>query len=510
MRHATPGALTEQGQTRRHRWITTAGVALTLVLAPAAVWALPAQSPLAQEDASGSAAQSTNQVIAQGITRLPKGDLAWTVRGFEVPGGEGTAIEGFPIGFAVADGATVAVQDEDGGTLGLLDDGEAVFLPSGKAGVLASHRGDAANLFEIALVAAEDAAAGTTPGTVVGNAFAPPQGRSFEIELARNELSQNEEAFIPISASGAPTLFLVTAGTIQLTPPGGQPVELAAGQYALLTGEVTARGAGSDLAAILVAAIGEATNETAKADGTPRAGRADGEGKRDKSAQGAGGGAKQPKQKKVKPPRTGGGGGGQSGGGGRGGQTQQPQTGDTGAPPVTGGVETPAAGTPPAEPVPTEEVPASPTVPDAETPAAEATPPADDVEQDDTTDDSDSEQDATDEEDEVVQEDTNDTGNDDVDQTDGVEQTDETDQSETDPAADDVEQVPVDDAGLVDESAEQTVPEETLPIVETPVEQAPIEEVPVEEVPVEEAPVEQVPAEVVPEGDQPVDPAAQG
>jgi hypothetical protein len=59
------------------------------------------------------------QVIAQGITRLPRGDIAWTVRTIEAAGGEHTPVASFPVGFVVADGGTIAVLDAQGDVLNL-------------------------------------------------------------------------------------------------------------------------------------------------------------------------------------------------------------------------------------------------------------------------------------------------------------------------------------------------------------------------------------------------------
>ena len=148
------------------------------------------------------------QVIAQGVARLPGGDVAWTVRSIEVPGGEGTPVASFPIGFAVADGAAIAVLDAKGEVLNLLADGEAAFLPSGKAGALASWQEDMASLYEVALVSGQEASAGETPGTVAGNPFAAPKGDAFDIEITRTMLARDDQATIPASRSGTPVLVL--------------------------------------------------------------------------------------------------------------------------------------------------------------------------------------------------------------------------------------------------------------------------------------------------------------
>jgi hypothetical protein len=116
-------------------------------------------------------------VIAQGIARLPRGDVAWTVRSVEASAGEDTLVASFPIGFVVADDGTIAVLDAQGDVLNLLEDGEAAFLPEGKAGALASWQDDEASLYEVALVSGREAEAGETAGSVIGNPVRRSSGR---------------------------------------------------------------------------------------------------------------------------------------------------------------------------------------------------------------------------------------------------------------------------------------------------------------------------------------------
>jgi hypothetical protein len=341
-------------------------IALLLSMAPAA-WTHPAGVARAQDDVAAGDMTLRGQVIAQGIARLPRGDVAWTVRSMEVPGGEGMPVASFPIGFAVADGAEIAVLDADGEVLNLLEDGEAAFLPNGKAGALASWQDDVASLYEVALVSGGEASAGETPGTVVGNPFAAPEGDAFDIEIARTMLARDDQTTIPSSRSGTPVLYLQTAGTTQVQAEGGQTVELAAGQFALLVGDVMVRGASDEPAAFLVAAIGEATAEgedrqraRAQSDDAPRAA-----------------GTRQKRPKRV---RTGSGG---RGGAVQGGQPAPAGTGGTGTAPISGGVSatTPAgapAGTPPMVPTIEATLPGDPTAPADGTPPPDATLPAED------------------------------------------------------------------------------------------------------------------------------------
>ncbi len=228
-----------------------------LMLAPAATWVLPAPAAMAQADATRQEATGT-EVIAQGVTKLPKGNVAWLINKDAVPGGDGASVASFPLGFGLTDAGSVEVRDEDGGTLGVLDRGEGFFLPSGKGGSLVSRTADDASFLVILLVSGEAAAGGSLPGTVVGEPFAAPQTRDVELELRRGVLRNDDEAIVPVAASQTPSLMIVTGGTAQLTGPDGQPVALGAGQFALLASDVTVRSADGSPAEFVVASIGDA------------------------------------------------------------------------------------------------------------------------------------------------------------------------------------------------------------------------------------------------------------
>jgi hypothetical protein len=362
-------------ESSRHlHWLAMAAV-LAILLAPimAALWAHGVGVARAQDEIAAADTTLPGQVIAQGIARLPRGEVVWTVRSIEAPAGEGLPVASFPVGFAVADGATIAVLDADGKVLHLLADGEAAFLPEGKAGALASWQDDAARLYEVALVSSREAGAGETPGTVVGNPFDAPEGAAFDIEIARAVLARDDQATIPVSRSGAPVLYLQTTGATQLQAAGGQPVELAAGQFAMILGGVTASGASDEPATFLVASIGEATAERDAREGTPEAGASREDRQRVRDTATASDPA--PRAKRARRVRTG-------GGAAQGGQTAPQSTGSTGSAPVSGAVTGPPpldvpAGAPAMEPTIEATLPGETTVPDEGTPPPDATMPTD-------------------------------------------------------------------------------------------------------------------------------------
>jgi hypothetical protein len=461
---------------------------------------MPVALPAAQEEAP--ATTNTPQVIAQGIARLPNGAIGWTLQRVDVTGNSATPVPAFPLGFILSDDASVVVLTENEEALGVLDYGEAIFLDGGSGGI-APWRDDAASLYELALIPQE--AAESTTATVIGDFFQAPEGRSgFEIELARGVLSNGMESTVPAARSGAPTLLLQTSGAAELVSESGEPVIMTAGQFALLDGAITVRGAGNEPATFIVASIGEpaparAGNVSADA-GANRANRAN-----------AGGGSS----------------GGNTGGGGGGGRSNQQS-----APAAdSGGSSAPsddsaatdeeraaaraarqaeraaqqAAGTPaPVETGTETDEPAT----DAGTP----TPGEQDIA---TPDDA-----TTDEEDEIIVDQDFNNDNDDDDSGNVIEVTEPTptptpippvDQAppaEETPGETPAEEVPVETPAeeVPSEDPVEQVPAEEVP----PVEEAPIvEEVPAEAAPVEEVPVEQVPADV-PATDPAADPAAQG
>lgn len=503
-----------------------------LLLAPAAAWAVPMALPALQEEAP--AATNAPQVIAQGIARLPKGQIGWTLQRVDVTGDSATPVAAFPLGFILSDNASVVVLTEQDEALGVLEFGEAIFLDGGPGGI-APWRDDAASLYELALVPQE--AAGSTTANVIGDFFTAPEGRGgFEIELARGVLGNGMESTAPASRSGTPTLLLQTSGAAELVSEGGEPVTITAGQFALLSGAITVRGAGNEPSTFVVASIGEPApikggDETAADAGANKANRAP----RANAGGGSSGG------------NTGGGGGG---GGGRGNQQSAPAADSGGFSAPSDGASADsedkkaaraarqaeraaqqAAGTP------------SPVAESDETAADAGTPtpvePEVTTPEDDSTD-TDMETDTDTADEIIVDQDFNNNNNDDDDTPNVIEITEPTptptpippaDQApptedttppdgttpgetpaEEVPAEAPVEQVPADEAPPVEGTGTEDAAPSADPAAESvaPVEEAPVvEEVPAEVAPVEEIPVEQVPADA-PAADPAADPAAEG
>lgn len=507
MHHSSQTA-TIAGRSRFMHYRRTALTALlsgAMLLAPAATWALPARAPLAQSDAQGQA--TGTQVIAQGIARLPKESLAWVISQADVPGGEGAAVAKFPTGFALTADGSVAVLDEEGGTLSILDRGEAVFMPSGKAGSLKSFRGDTASLYTILLVSGEDVAAGSLPGTVVGEAFAVPPGKAAEVELARGVLGNGATAFVPASRSQTPSLFMVTGGTVQVQAPDGTVAELAAGQFALLVGEVTVIGTGDVPTEFIVASIGDEATVAAgdkTADGSAK--KAKGNTGGQATGQASGGKAnKAPKAQNT-------GGSGTGGGTGTGTTTDKPakdKKDKKEKPPKDGTpVPAPVDGTP--APLPPAASPSPETQPQETTPAT----PTPEVDQTDTVDQDDTivEQDDTVvvEQDPIDETDTGDTQIVVTPETPEATVPEETVPEETVPE-ETVPEEPAADQPVVEQSGEESAPveaEQAAPVVEQPAEEAIVEQEVPAEIVVEEPAPELVQEPAPAEGDASTDPNA--
>ncbi len=506
---------------RRHaRILTSRKLAATamlvggLLIAPAAAWAVPVALPAIQEEAP--AAANAPQVIAQGIARLPKGSIGWTLQRVDVAGDSATPVAAFPLGFILSDESSVVVLTENDEALGVLEYGEAIFLDGGPGGI-APWRDDAASLYELALV--PEAAAESSTATVIGDFFEAPEGRGFEFELARGVLSNGMESTVPASRSGAPMLLLQTSGAAELVSETGEPVTMTAGQFALLSGAITVRGAGNEPSTFVVASIGEPApvkggDEAAADAGANKANRAN----RANAGGGSSGG------------NTGGGGGG---GGGRSNQQSAPaaESGGSSAPSDDASAESEdkaaaraarqaeraarqAAGTP--SPVAETETESDETATDAGTPTP--------VEQDVTTPEDDTTDTDTDEE-IIVDQDFN--NNDNNDSPNVIEVSEPTQIPPADQAPPAEETAPAEGTTPAEETPGES-PAEEVP-GETPVEQVPAEEAPtegtgaedaapadpaaesiapVEEAPADAAPVEEVPVEQVPADEAAADPAA--
>ncbi|HEU5430639.1 MAG TPA: hypothetical protein VFU81_03200, partial [Thermomicrobiales bacterium] len=211
--------------------------------AVAAVSGVPALAAAQQQPAAGSPASGTAQVVAQGVTQLPAGNLIWRVVAEPAaPAGQAGAVDGRP-GFLVADAGTLLVAALTSGDAWRLDPGEAAFVRGGEQEVRAAVDDNTTAYFALEIVPSADAAAvGGGALVFASEPFAGPNAR-HDLDLVRDTLAAGATSAIP--AGTEPTLVLVTAGGVNVATDKGTSATLAAGQAGTFTGALTLTGGDS-------------------------------------------------------------------------------------------------------------------------------------------------------------------------------------------------------------------------------------------------------------------------
>jgi hypothetical protein len=228
------------------------------LLAIAAGAALGLGTALAQTADQSSPAQGHASVVAQGVTTMPTGDIAWRVtRATTPPQGDRTRRDG--PGFIVTETGTLLLNDVSGGRQTRLSATEATFVPAG-APPEEIPLGDAPLAYDridlVPVSAVNDP--GSDAMVFVGQPFVSPGGNR-DLDLVRDVLAADETVTLPLATNAAPVLFLVTAGEVELAPAEdatAAPVPLAAGQAAALGGAVTVRASDPGGASYVTAVVG--------------------------------------------------------------------------------------------------------------------------------------------------------------------------------------------------------------------------------------------------------------
>lgn len=196
-------------------------------------------------------------VVAQGVSALPAGDVAWrTVRGRALPSSE-AAFGRRPLGFVVAAAGPILLVDGERGEQIRLGRGEAAFVPAGALQQRASLSDQPVGYLAIELTAA--AAPSPAAGETVlqpGQPFPAPAGLR-DIDLLAAVLAGDRTLSVP--DSGARNVLLVTAGTASAGPPDGASATLLAGEAAGFGGPLVVTAASDDPAQpaiVVVATIG--------------------------------------------------------------------------------------------------------------------------------------------------------------------------------------------------------------------------------------------------------------
>ena len=236
--------------TRQPGAFTALLIALLVILPPQAA---------AQEAAevTFSPASGTAQVIAQGVTPLPEGNVVWrTVRARALPLAD-APFEAQPLSFVLATTGPLLLTNDDGAQIHL-GTGEAALTPGGTVQQRASLSGQEVSFLSIELV--PEAAAPPANATVLqpGAPFAAPGG-AHDLDLVADLLGSGESLTIP--DSGGKNVILVTDGAATVGKPDGGSAVLLAGEAASFSGELLVApapsgGVAADRAGFVVAMIG--------------------------------------------------------------------------------------------------------------------------------------------------------------------------------------------------------------------------------------------------------------
>jgi len=195
-------------------------------------------------------------VIAQGVATMPADDLAWRiVRDSAEPLSEAEPRER-ALGFSLADGEPILVNDIGAGTQTRLAAGEAAFVAEGAQQERASLSDAPVPYYRIALVPTPQATETDDDDLIfASDGFSAPPGEAGrDIDLVRDVLAGGESTALP--AFDAPTVILSTLGTVQITAETGESVSLSAGEAIAVTGELTVGNDGETDASFVAAMIG--------------------------------------------------------------------------------------------------------------------------------------------------------------------------------------------------------------------------------------------------------------
>jgi thrombospondin type 3 repeat protein len=224
---------------------------LALVVALGSAASLAAQSGVLFSPARGHA-----EVIAQGVSALPTGDLIWRASYREAKPGAPARFAAAGPGWVVAADGAMVVQDGDG-RRSLLAPGEAAFLPASGAATITAVGEDPAHWFAVDLAPKANAGAGEASDQAPvfrSPAFASPGGQR-DFDLVRDVLKPDETT--TIIGGTTPVLVVATAGSMQVRASDGSTAPLALGDASVFSGDILVRGAGDQPAAFFAAVIGE-------------------------------------------------------------------------------------------------------------------------------------------------------------------------------------------------------------------------------------------------------------
>src|SRR4051812_25658160 len=195
------------------------------------------------------------QVIAHGVSAMPGQQIGWQVAVTRALLPNRAQVEAQHPGFVLADQGALALTDAAGMVLDRLAPGEAAWIPSAVPLAVVSLERDQVDYVAMSLLPAAELPASTQDRRMTGETpFAAPSGAVFDVDLIRDVLTRDEET--TITAGSAPSLLLVTDGTVFLTTADGVVSELEAGSVTQSAGDLVVSGGSRGPAAFVVVRIG--------------------------------------------------------------------------------------------------------------------------------------------------------------------------------------------------------------------------------------------------------------
>ncbi len=202
-----------------------------------------------------SPARGHAEVIAHGIALLPASDVAWRVVERTAAVAADARIDEGSLGFALANGGAIVVEDSAFGTRARLAPGEAAFVADGARQRRVSLGDSSVSYYGLELLPAEEATNSNDALVAGGESFpAPTEDGEHDLDLVRDVLDADEETQLP--DTGSPSLILVTTGNADVTGGDGDVVTLRPGEAGAFSGEVKVTGRGPEKTVVVSALIG--------------------------------------------------------------------------------------------------------------------------------------------------------------------------------------------------------------------------------------------------------------
>ena len=228
----------------RRRLLRWGAALLVLAVTPAGL--LTAQE---FSDRNTSPASGTAQVVAQGLTELPDGDLVWRLVEREALPRLDAETGERVTGWVFAREESIILMNEIGDELvdvARLAPGEAYLVQGGTKQSRASESDEPATYLSFELVPA-DLADSTGSGRLIWatSAFTPPDGQR-DLDLVANRLPMGQSSEIPFL--GGQIAIVAVDGVLEVTSADGTTVTLSAGEAEVFETGVTVTSGGNQSA----------------------------------------------------------------------------------------------------------------------------------------------------------------------------------------------------------------------------------------------------------------------